>query len=286
MFTKTADTQVEDILTSKKASSIFEEILRNNSVEMAKAGAMDENTKERQMYNHFRRIAEKKDNILAVATWAISSHEMYGPNKNADTFEREQLEKHYKTFVLKPHLLDHKMEISTVRGIVADAHWVPKRDYVQTLIFIDKDNFKKYAHEVESGLINSFSMGVQVDEAVCSLCNNIARNPNEFCEHIPRYKGLYVPGFDKKCFEYNRGLNFIEQSAVVSPADHNSHTLYVLANAKPNSHSELDRLKKVAAILDSYSTDDKVKYFDEYLLFQTSAERLAQRIARELNITL
>jgi hypothetical protein len=286
MFEKYADCAVEDVLTTKRANSIFEEILLNNASAIAKASTMTEGSKEREMYNNFRRISEKKDNVLAVATWAIFSHEKYGSNKNFDSFERDQLEKHYKTFCLKPHLMDHKMEIGTVRGIIADSHWIPQKEYVQTLIFIDKDGFPKYAHEVESGLVNSFSMGVQVDEAVCSLCGNIAKTANDFCTHIPRYKGLMVPGFDKKCFEFNRGLTFIEQSAVVAPADTNSHTLYILGSVKPNQHSELDRLKKLASILDSYTEQDKTKYFDEYLLFSTITSTLTNRIARELNITL
>lgn len=284
MFLKTADCSYIGCLPKRQARSLFEEIITNNSLSVAQAGVLPEDHPLKQNYNTLRRIAEKRDTLLAFATRAISSYESYGPNRNADAFERDQLKKFYKTFVLKPHLLDHKMEIPYVRGIIADARWNDSKDYVETLIFVDKENFPKYAESIEKGVVNGFSMGVQVDEAVCSVCNNTAKNPDQFCEHIPKFKGLTVNG--KKCFEFNRGLTFIEQSAVVSPADPDSHTLYILAHVKDRYHPEVVRLKKIADLLNSYTEQEKQIYANEYLIIESFADQLATRIAKELGVQL
>lgn len=437
MFLKTADCEYIGSITQKQASSLFEEIMSNNSLAIARTSVLPEDHPMKQNFNTLRRIAEKKDTLLAFATRAISAHETYGPNRNADSFEREQLKKSYKTFVLKPHLIDHKMEIPYVRGIIADARWNDPKDYVETLIFVDKENFPKYAESIEKGIINGFSMGVQVEEAECSICHNIARNADQFCflpdtqvimadgtakaiqdikegdlvishtgqarrvtktfvrdvseeivgidirgiqnviwctknhpflkvswdkidwvpsgflregdllvmpltkytphatvspefaeyrtsstlhipvssienqnytgrvynieveedhsylveglavhncDHIPKLKGLVIGGV--KCFEFNRGLTFIEQSSVVSPADPHSHTLYILANTKVKQHPEIERLKKVAELLNSYTEQDKQIYASEYLFIESFADQLANRIAKEMGIQL
>ena len=286
MFIRHAESEFTAILDTKIATSIFEELVANNSTDLAKISTLEEDNPLKQNYNQFRRICEKKDDRLAIITRAISAHETYGPNKNGDAFSREQLEKFHKTFYLKPHLWDHKMEIPYVRGIIGDANWNKKGDYVETLIFIDRDNFPKYASNVEKGLINSFSMGVEVKKAICSICNNIARTPNDLCEHAKHYKGLQVPTNEglKLAFEFNEDLNFIEQSAVVSPADPDSHTLQILASVKSADHKDIQNLRKLAAILDSYTSTDKQMYLDEYYMIETATSRMADRIARDLNI--
>lgn len=284
MFIKTADCEIQDIIMGKKATSIYEELLANHAKELSKISALDEDSPEKHYYNKFREICAKSDDRLAIVTRAISAYETWGPNKNGDAFEREQLEKYHKTFFLKPHLWDHKLEIPYVRGIIADSHWNADKDYVETLILIDRETFPKYAREVEKGIINSFSMGVEVKKAICSICGNVAQTPADLCADVQRYKGLYVQG--KKCFEFNRDLNFIEQSAVASPADPDSHTLFILAKVKESQHKDIENLKKLASILDSYTEDDKHRFFDEYYLIESSASRLADRIARDLGISL
>jgi hypothetical protein len=284
MFLKTADCEIQEILDTKKASSLYEEILANHAKDLAKLSTLDEALPDKQYYNKFRSICAKSNDRLAIVTRAISAYETWGPNKNGDAFEREQLKNYHNTFFLKPHLWDHKLEVPYIRGIIADSRWNNDKDFVETLILIDKESFPKYAREVERGIINSFSMGVEVKNAECSICGNIARTPSELCEHAQKYKGLYIQG--KKCFEFNRDLNFIEQSAVAAPADPDSHTLYILAHVKNANHKDMENLRKLAAILDSYTEQDKQKYFDEYYLIETYASRLADRIAKELNIDL
>lgn len=283
-FLKKADCEFLSVVTEKKAATIFDEIVSAHAQTLADASVADEGSPIRHNYLKFRAIAEKKANRLAISTRAISAHETWGPNKNGDAFERPQLEKFHKTFVLKPHLWDHKLEIPYVRGIIADAAWNKEKDYVETLIFIDRETFPKYATNVEKGIVNSFSMGVEVKEAECSICQNIAQSPRDLCEHATSYKGLTIHG--KKVFEYNRDLEFIEQSAVASPADPHSHTISVFASLKGSRHADIERLQKLAAVLNSYTTDDKNRFPDEYFLIESTTARLADRVARDLNIII
>jgi len=285
MFQKRADCAILGV--KDKPMNLFEELASVHATDYAKIAALEETDARHQNYNLYKRIAEKKPNILAFATRAISAYESWGANKNGDAFERNQLEQYHKSFVMQPHLMDHKMEIPYIRGLIAAAHWRPIKtagegDFVETLIFVNRDDFPKYASHVENGTINSFSMGVEVQEAECSHCHNIARNPRELCIHADKMKNLFVQG--KKVFEFNRGLNFIEQSSVVSPADIDSHTLYVLAHTKTSQHADVERLRKVAAILNSYTEDEKNVRFGEYQMFEAYANTVADRIAQDLNI--
>ena len=282
MFLKRADAEFGGILKSAEANNIFQDILKNNATLLAEAALYEEGDIRRQNYHDLRVISERKKNILAFSTRAISAHETHGSNRNGDSFERDQLVKFHKTFFLRPHLLDHRMETSFIRGIIADSHWNPKGDYVETLIFVDKDVFPKYAEQLERGLINSFSMGVQVDEAECSICGNKAATPEQLCSHAQHYKGLTIQG--KKVFEFNRGLNFIEQSAVVSPADPDSHTINILASVSAKQHPEIPKLKKLAELLNDYSEDDRKAKFSEYYMLESAATQLADRIARDMGI--
>jgi len=184
MFIKNAEAAILDIKSNPV--NLFQELAAAQATEFGKISALDEGDPKRQNYSLYKRIAEKKPNILAFATRAISAHETYGPNKNGDAFERQELVDHHKSFVMQPHLMDHKMEIPYVRGIIAASYWRPLEksgdgDYVETLILVNRDDFPKYASQVENGTINSFSMGVEVQEAECSHCGNIARNPRELC---------------------------------------------------------------------------------------------------------
>ena len=285
MFNKTAECQILEVKGS--STNLFEELMAANSTEYAKIAALEESDPRKQNYGLYRRIAEKKANILAFATRAISANESWGPNKNGDAFERQELIDHHKTFVMKPHLLDHKMEIEKVRGIIAHAAWRPlvapeNGDFVETLIFVDKEDFPKYASEVEKGVVNSFSMGVEVKQAVCSHCHNVATTPANLCEHAARLKNLVVAG--RPVFEYNRGLTFIEQSAVVSPADRDSHLLYVLAHVKNTMHVDVERLRKLAAVLDSFTADEKTTRFSDYYMVESAANSIADKVMKELNI--
>jgi hypothetical protein len=288
MFTRHAESTILEI--KENHQNLFDELKAAHANEYATIATMDEQNIQRQNYMNYRRLAEKRGNILAFATRAISAHESWGPNKNGDAFERDQLVQHHKTFIMRPHIMNHQLEVDKIRGLIAHADWRPlvktgsqtNGDFVETLIFVDRDVFPKYAKEIETGLINSFSMGVEVQEAICSHCGNVATSPKNLCPHAANLKNLVVAG--RKVFEYNRGLTFIEQSAVVSPADPDSHLLYIVAQMKNTAHIDIERLKKLASVLETYSADEKVARMDEFYMIETYANRLADRIMKDLNI--
>jgi len=160
-------------------------------------------------------------------------------------------------------------------------------DYVENLLCIDK----KLANEKRAGLVQAIlngevtdtSMGTSVQESECSICGNVARGEHEYCEHIkckrcgnraPKNgekeclhsndKGRMISynGHNPKyCYEINRGLDFFEDSIILSEtfakksgataqaggegADTGAKILEVVANKKP---SILDEVKKRANV--------------------------------------
>lgn len=199
MFLKRADSEITAI--KEKPVNLFEELLATQGTNYAKIATMEENSIQKQNYETYRRIADKKKNVLAFTTRAISAFESWGQNKNGDAFERTELVEHHPTFIMKPHIMNHNMEIDSVRGIIASASWIPltgekKGDFVETLIFVDRDQFPKYASRIENGMINSFSMGVEVKQAICSHCGNVATSPQNLC-FLPNTQVIMADGTSK-----------------------------------------------------------------------------------------
>jgi hypothetical protein len=155
-------------------------------------------------------------------------------------------------------------------------------DYVENLLCIDKTLAnKKRAGLVEAilnGEVTDTSMGCSVQESECSICGNRAKSERDYCEHIKckrcgnrplvdgreclhsNDKGRMVShnGLNPKlCYEINRGLDFFEDSVILSEtfakksgtsaqaggegADTGAKILEVVASKKP---SILDAIKK------------------------------------------
>jgi hypothetical protein len=162
----------------------------------------------------------------------------------------------FSTFLGKPIFVDHNnSDPSRARGVVVDAkfhiqpfktakldpfystpeaetyHFPPT--WVELLLETDAHQFPKLAKEIMAGAenpdegINGVSMGCNVDKTECSICGNIAREPNEFCSHIAACKGAIFTGKDsktgqriqKKAAEKCIKVAFFELSYVFSPAD-------------------------------------------------------------------
>jgi hypothetical protein len=76
----------------------------------------------------------------------------------------------------------------------------------------------------------------------------------------------------------------MEQSSVCTPADSDSHTLQILAKVKASMHIDIERLKKLADVLNSFSNDEKIHRYGDYQMLEIATNLLADRIARDLNI--
>lgn len=150
----------------------------------------------------------------------------------------------FKTFVGRPIFVDHNNSDPTrTRGVIvdsllhvepssrklaADNYWsdAPENHtpetWIELLLEIDAKSFPRLAKAFESGDIDSVSMGCNVEETECSVCGNMASDPDEYCNHI-RNKGsvFFSQRHAKrvKAYEDCYGINFFEISGVFDPAD-------------------------------------------------------------------
>lgn len=160
----------------------------------------------------------------------------------------------YSTFLGKPIFVDHhNSDPSKARGVIVDSklhiedhrtaseldpYYASAPDnhkpptWVELLLEVDAKSFPKLAKAIIEGSkdpskgIDGFSMGCDVERSKCSHCDNEARTPDDYCEHV-RLKGAEFPYTDphtgktssKKSYEDCYGIKFFEISAVFDPAD-------------------------------------------------------------------
>jgi len=161
-------------------------------------------------------VSEYSDKYLYVRARAVSGYEKYGPNENGDAFEWLELAKAYPTFVRGGIYKDHNnKDRREAVGIVVDAWPNTDEEFVEVLMAINKQKAPREVKLIESGKLTDVSMGCVVDEAICSVCGNIARDETQYCDHIRQgLKGQVIGG--EPCFEYNKGVRFFEVS-LISP---------------------------------------------------------------------
>jgi hypothetical protein len=164
----------------------------------------------------------------------------------------------YQTFILKPHHINHRAENpKTARGVILDSHYndsappmeqcpdcmahtasregrdrtglycracgtCVKDEFVEILIGVDKTKDPSFAEGVRTGSLNATSMGCVCDSTTCNVCDHVAYNRNEFCQHIKggnKKKVFKTAAGDKMAFEWCNNVVFTEQSRVDQPAD-------------------------------------------------------------------
>ncbi len=212
--------------------------------------------------SQFKKTVAKVKNNLALSrdfmyirTRAIGSLESWGPNQNGDGFPLKELQASYKTFVGKGNFIDHKSDdIQMIRGLVVDAYMNNEDGCVECLIAVDRESHPQLCRDIETGVVNSVSMGTRVGWSVCSVCGNIARTENDYCDHIKGYKGmkvgLYTNNAEHKfgawpIHEVNHELEFIELSWVSVPAFREANVLERIASLK----NVIDKNKKIAKVI-------------------------------------
>lgn len=220
--------------------------------EKAKYDATSEDAKKaseqfRKTVTAAKGVIKKSADFLYVRTRAIGSLEKWGPNLNGDGFPMEELKKSYATFVGKGNFIDHKSDdITKIRGLVIDAYLNSDDQCVECLIAVDKKSHPQLARDIDTGTVNSVSMGTRVGWSKCSVCENRARTERDYCSHISNYKGMKVSFLTQNAahrngnwpvHEVNHDLEFIELSWVAVPAFGDAHVLEKIASAKKTLES-------------------------------------------------
>ena len=134
--------------------------------------------------NTFRtHIVEQKDPRFLYAIARAVTADI--PNKNKDMFPLDEIKRAYTTFIGRNIFLDHNT--TSVRNAVGKIIAAELREdeegqtYVACLFKIDRELHPDIARKIENGIIDSVSMGANVQQTTCSECSNVATREADFC---------------------------------------------------------------------------------------------------------
>ena len=203
------------------------------------------------------------------------------PNGNGDYFPRKELEASYESFRGRNLFLNHESDhpVKSI-GKILDAYSVEDPEtgeyYIECLSKIDRKLHPEIARKVETGELNTVSMGCSCEASMCSVCGTtIHSDEDDKCEHLTptgilksHVAEIDMPEYGIRqgqpilAFSINSGLSFNELSIVNVPADSAAFIKSIIASNLKNKISkkatldniEQDHLKTILA-----SLDDKTK---------------------------
>jgi len=150
-------------------------------------------------------------------------------NNNQDCWERKLLLATFRTFVGGENYVEHLQipELSKGKIIDAAARDIGDSIYVDILVATDRKH-KPLIAAVQSGELQTLSMGCQVAFTLCTKCGNVAEDETQLCPHIRFMKGnTFIDSLGKRrkiselCGHINAepgSVKFIEASWVAHPA--------------------------------------------------------------------
>jgi len=150
-------------------------------------------------------------------------------NNNNDAWERKLLLACFRTFVGGENYVEHLQipELSKGKIIDAAARDIGDSVYVDILVATDLKHRPLIA-AVQSGQLQTLSMGCQVGFTICTKCGNVAEDEAQLCSHIRYQKGnsfVDALGQQRKIAELcghvtaePGSVKFIEASWVANPA--------------------------------------------------------------------
>jgi hypothetical protein len=205
------------------------------------------------------------------------------PNGNGDYFPRRELEASYETFRGRNLFLNHESDhpVKSI-GKILDAYPVEDPEtseyYIECLAKIDRKLHPEIARMVETGELNTVSMGCSCEASMCSVCGiTIHSDEDDKCDHLspsgilkqhvaeidmPEY-GVQK-GQPTLAYSINSGLSFNELSIVNVPADASATIKSIIASnlkSKISKKATLDdteqeHLKTLLASLDEKAKQD------------------------------
>jgi len=198
-------------------------------------------------------------------------------NQNGDAWERKLLLATYKTFIGAENYVEHIQipELSKGKIIDAVARDLGETVYVDILVATDRKH-KDLVARIESGDLNTLSMGCTISYSICTKCGNQAIDEPQLCNHVKYEKGNKFVGPDGKirvvaelCGHYTdpESVKFIEASWVGNPAFKGAvmRNILNLTNTKeptPYEHDKLQDMIQEAHIKSNMApTEDWTQFF-------------------------
>jgi len=192
-------------------------------------------------------IESRNPDFLYIRGRAISADE---PNGNGDYFPRQELEASYKTFIGVNMFVNHNSsDPRNAIGKVLDAYPVEDPEtgefYIECLGKIDKVLNPRLARQIETGQLDSTSMGCSVETSICSVCGTtLHTDADPKCAHLSEgllkefsaTQDLKKYGISRgqkiKAYAINIGITFNEWSVVDTPADPKATIKSIVAKLK------------------------------------------------------
>lgn len=249
--------------------------------------SLEEVVSETTPASNYKKIENKSNEFLYFRARAISAGDQGptrgepNPNGNGDYFPRAELETSYETFSGRNLFLNHDSDhpIKSI-GKILDAYAVEDPEtgeyYVECLAKIDKKLHPEMARKVETGELNTVSMGCSCEASRCSVCGQSVYTDDDVkCEHIEpsgilkTYTALVdIPeygikkGVEVTAFSINTGLVFNELSIVNVPADEDAYIKTVIASnlrVKITKKAKLDdtETQHLQTLLNALDEDSK-----------------------------
>ena len=176
-------------------------------------------------------------------------------NNNLDSWDRDVLLKSYRTFIGSHNFVEHVQveDLSKGRIIDAVARDIGDSVYIDILVATDRKH-TELVKAIESGKMNSMSMGCTVDFTQCTKCGNVAVDETEMCKHIRYEKGNTF--FDESGKQHRvaelcghksvegGGVTFIEASWVATPA----FTGAVMRNILSPTETTLKKAEQILSV--------------------------------------
>jgi len=211
-------------------------------------------------------------------------------NANGDAWERKLLMATYQTFVGAENYVEHIQipELSKGKIIDAVARDLGDTVYVDILVATDRKHRDLIAR-IESGELNTLSMGCTIAYSTCTKCGNRAKDDAELCRHVKYEKGNKFVGPDgaihvvaELCGHHTDpdSVSFIEGSWVGNPAFKGAVLRSVLPGG-PTTHtpSRYETTDLEARIQHAYTVPAGIQAEWTDMFRKTAA--LSARIARE-----
>jgi len=180
-------------------------------------------------------IEEQDGDLVYALVNALSAGEYFGPNKNADFFEEEELKKTHHTFVTNGHVFKHHQNKDPKKklGDILFSHYNPRMHRVELVITLDKKipGNEKYINRLLKGDLLATSMGSRVKYDTCSICGNKAKTRAQYCDHMRTMRNKIMPD-GKRVYVKNPKPNFFDISLVLIPADKTSSVMDTVAKGE------------------------------------------------------
>lgn len=176
----------------------------------------------RQIVDGFQIDRQYNDYIVSAGTTKYI-------NNNNDCWERKLLLACFRSFVGGENYVEHLQipELSKGKIIDAAARDIGDSIYVDILVATDLKH-APLIQAIESGQLQTLSMGCQVSFTTCTKCGNVAADETQLCPHIRFMKGnTFIDGLGQTrkiaelCGHINAepgSVKFIEASWVANPA--------------------------------------------------------------------